>query len=61
MFCDGPTDGETDLLQALHDRKVQIEDIVRENVLHEPQKNKSLPKCAYAKQKEKRQYITIYT
>ena len=33
-----PTDGETDLLQALHDRKMQIENIVRENVLHVPQK-----------------------
>ena len=58
-----PTDGETDLLQALHDRIVQIGDIVRENVLHEPRKTQISAEVWLSKTKEgeETEYITIYT
>ena len=58
-----PADGEVDLMQSLSDRREQIEDIVRENVLHEPQRVQISAEVSIDKTKEgeETEYITIYT
>ena len=57
-----PADGEVDLMQSLSDRREQIEDIVRENVLHEPQRVQISAEVSLDKTKEgeETEYITIF-
>ena len=58
-----PVYGKLHLVQSLNDQREQIEDILRENVLHEPQRvqycaEESLDK---SKEGEETEYITFYT
>ena len=57
------TEGEIDVIQALHEHKVQMEDISRDNKLHEPQKAQIAAEVWFSRTKEIEEIedITIYT